>query len=396
MTDATAALALAPEPVQRPRKRAGFDSSRVQDLVGSLLAGVCGAALLFGLYAPFSGVIAFVLVAYVIFLMAYAAVTWLRSDRIGVANTIFTVIASSAAILVLMPLFGIIGYVLWKGHEALMHANFYTQDMAKAGPLDGLKVGGVKHALIGTAWMIGIALVISAPLGLVTAIYLSESRSRFARIIRTVVDAMTALPTILAGLFIYAFWILQLGYQQSGLAAALALSIMMLPYIVRSADLVLRLVPGNLREASAALGAPRWRTTRDVVLPTARSGLATSVILGIARGIGEASPVLLTAGFTTFMNTNPTNGPMVSLPILALNLVGSPSKFDRTRGFATAAILLVVVLVLFVTARLIAGRTAGEVSPRKRIRLQHASERDARRMAAAMALPVTEVGETSS
>ena len=125
---------------------------------------------------------------------------------------------------------------------------------------------------------------------------------------------MTALPSILAGLFIYALWILAFGFGRSGLAAALALSVMMLPYIIRASDLALRLVPGNLREASAALGAPGWRGEWQVVIPTARSGLATGVILGIARAIGEASPVLLTAGFTSYMNANPLHGPMVSLP----------------------------------------------------------------------------------
>ena len=126
---------------------------------------------------------------------------------------------------------------------------------------------------------------------------------------RTVVDAMTALPSILAGLFIFATWILILGFERSGLAASIAVSIMMLPIIIRSADVVLRLVPGNLREASAALGAPQWRTVWHVVLPTARSGLATAVILGVARGVGETAPVLLTSGFTASLNVNPDQEP---------------------------------------------------------------------------------------
>ena len=137
---------------------------------------------------------------------------------------------------------------------------------------------------------------------------------------------MTALPSILAGLFIFATWILVLGFERSGLAAAIAISIMMLPIIIRSADVVLRLVPGNLREASAALGAPQWRTVWHVVLPTARSGLTTSVILGVARGIGETAPVLLTAGFTATMNLNPTANPMVSLPLAAFEFVGRRSR----------------------------------------------------------------------
>ncbi|HUA95891.1 MAG TPA: ABC transporter permease subunit, partial [Acidimicrobiales bacterium] len=193
---------------------------------------------------------------------------------------------------------------------------------------------------------------------------------------RTIVEAMTALPTILAGLFIYAAWILTLGNEESALAAALALSIMMLPYMIRTADLVLRLVPHSLREASDALGAPSWRTVWHVVLPTARSGLTTAVILATARGIGEASPVLLTAGFTSYLNLDPVHGPMVSLPLLALELVASGQPSYVARGFGCAALLLLVILVLFVVARIIGGYGPGRQSPRQQRRSARASARD--------------------
>ena len=136
--------------------------------------------------------------------------------------------------------------------------------------------------------------------------------SRFSRFVRIIVEAMTALPSIIAGLFIYATLIIILGFPKSGLAAALAISVMMLPIIIRAADVVIRLVPGNLKEASYALGASQVRTVWHVVLPTARSGLTTAVILGTARGVGETSPVLLTAGVTASLNTNPLDGPMIS------------------------------------------------------------------------------------
>jgi len=179
------------------------------------------------------------------------------------------------------------------------------------------------------------------------------------------VTAMTALPSILAGLFIFATWILILGNQRSGLAASIAISIMMLPIIIRSADVVLRLVPGNLREASAALGAPQWRTVWHVVLPTARTGLTTSVILGVARGVGETAPVLLTAGFTATMNANPTKNPMVSLPLAAYELVRSPQPELIARGFGAAAVLMILVLALFTVARIFGGRPAGRLSKRQ-------------------------------
>ncbi len=366
-------------PPNRRRIR-GVSRDALQDLLGAAAAGVCCAYLLFGRFAGFSGPIGFAIVAYVVFLIVWATLVSFRADRIAVVNAVFTGLISTAALITVTGLFVVVFSTFAQGWRALVHVNFFTQDMSKAGPLDPLTRGGVAHALVGTLWTIGIAVVLTAPLGLLCAVYLyqSQSQSRFSRFLRTVVNAMTALPTILAGLYIYAAWILTFGFEKSGLAAALALSVMMLPYIVRGADLVLRLVPGNLVEASEALGAPRWRTMTRVVLPTARPGLATAVILGVARGIGEASPVLLTAGFTTYMNTNPVHGPMVSLPLLALKLAQSPEQTFVARGFACASFLLLVVLGLFVIARMIGGH-AGEVSRRKQRRLDRGSKRDAAR-----------------
>ena len=171
---------------------------------------------------------------------------------------------------------------------------------------------------------------------------------------RTVVEAMTALPSIVAGLFIYTTLIVGLGVPRSGFAAAMALGVMMLPIIARASDVVLRVVPGSLREASLALGASRWRTVWHIVLPTARPGLATAVILGVARGIGETSPVLLTSGARRSWSPNPTDGVMNSLPLFIFSTVRSGEPIYIERAYGAAAILLAVVLVLFVTARLLA------------------------------------------
>jgi phosphate transport system permease protein len=248
--------------------------------------------------------------------------------------------------------------------------------MSSAGPLDPLSVGGISHAIAGSLIIMALSLLLTVPLGLACAVFLNETRSRAAGLVRTIVDAMTALPSILAGLFVFATWVLILGFERSGLAASLAVSIMMLPIIIRSADVVLRLVPGNLREAALALGAPQWRTVWHVVLPTARSGLATSVILGVARGVGETAPVLLTAGFTSTMNVNPLSGPMVSLPLATFEFVRSPQQELVARGFATAAVLMLVVLVLFALARILGGRPAGSVTRRQAQRLTARSAKD--------------------
>jgi phosphate transport system permease protein len=252
--------------------------------------------------------------------------------------------------------------------------------MSQAGPADPLSVGGIKHSIVGTLIIIAIAIVLTVPLGIACAVFLNETRGRFNRLVRTVVDAMSALPSILAGLFIFATFILILGLPRSGLAAAFAVSIMMLPIIIRSADVVIRLVPGNLREASASLGAPERRTVWHVVLPTARPGLGTAVILGVARGIGETAPVLLTSGFASTLNVNPLRDPMVSLPLSVFEFVQSPQPALIARGFATAAVLMVLVLVLFAVARLIGGRPAGQLSSRQQKRAASRSLRDLKRI----------------
>ena len=273
----------------------------------------------------------------------------------------------------------VVVFALLRGREALLHLNFFTQTMEFAGPLDPLTEGGILHAIVGTVIQISIALAITIPLGIATAVFLNEVGGPFARFVRTIVDAMTALPSIVAGLFVYAAVIQLITHQRSGFAAALAITVMMLPIVIRAADVVLRLVPGNLREASYALGAGRWRTVWGVVLPTARSGLVTAVILGTARGIGETSPVLLTSGVTAVLSLNPFSGPMISLPLQVFDFVKSPEPTMIARGFGTAAVLLLLVLLLFSVARVIGGRPPGQLSPAQQRRTQAASHRDALR-----------------
>jgi phosphate transport system permease protein len=364
-------------PVQPRRLRSAVQGSF--DVVGALITALCISTLLFGRLAALSGPIGFVIVNYVIFIATFALLVSLHEDRQAVIDRLATVMLWSAAIVMAGALVFILFYTFFRGRQALAHSNFYTQDLARAGSLSPLKVGGIKHAIVGTLWMISIAMVLTVPLGLMTAVYLSEVGGRLARVVRTIVEAMTALPSIVAGLFIFAAFVLVF-HQQTAFAASLALAVDMLPIIIRAADVVLRLVPGTLREASAAVGSSRWRTTWHVVLPTARSGLATAVILGMARGLGETAPVLLTAGYTTILNTDPFKGPMVSLPLVAFTLVKSGIPTMQARGFAAASVLLVLVVALFALARFIGGRGPGNLSPRQRRRAARASTRDANRI----------------
>jgi phosphate transport system permease protein len=210
------------------------------------------------------------------------------------------------------------------------------------------------------------------PLGVGAALYLAEVGGRMARPVRTIVDAMTALPDIISGLFVLAFVVLTLGLPKSGFAAALALAVTMLPIVTRASETVLRIVPGTLREASYALGGSQWRTVLQVVLPTARSGLATAVVLAMARGIGETAPVLLVAGYARGMNANPFANWQTSLPLYIYYEIQQPDLNDKIRAFGGGFVLIILVLILFTIARRIGGNAPGELTRRQRRKLERA------------------------
>jgi len=346
-----------PERRFRPRRFSGDD---VVSVLGAMVSAVALTWLELQRLLPASGVIGFWLCWYVTFLALYTGIVWLRTrNRLAVRDQLAAALVSGAGVLVVVSLALVISYTIARGYTAL-RPNFFTQTMAGTGPLDPLTSGGALHAMVGTLEQVGLGAAFSVPLGIATGLYLNEVKGRLARLVRTVVDAMSALPSIVAGLFIFASVILTFGMQKTGFAASLALSVMMLPIITRTAEVVFRLVPGGLREASYALGAPQWRTVLFVVLPTARASLVTAVILGVARGVGETAPVLLTAGFTDSMNANPLEGPQVSLPLYIFNFVRYPQADMISRAYGAALALLVIVMVLFVSARLIGGSGPGQ------------------------------------
>ena len=363
-------------------------------LLGAVVASLALTYLAFNLLLPLSGLLGFLVVYLVVLLTVYGLLVSFTAPRAQISDRIATVVMHSIATTMMLALVVVVAFTFKRGASALSHLNFFTSDLSEAGPLQPLSEGGVLHAMVGTLIMIAMALVVTVPLGIVAAVYLSETTGRLARFVRTIVEAMTALPSVIAGLFVYALIITlqnSLGYgEKSGLAASLALSVMMLPIVIRAADVVLRLVPGTLKEAAAALGASRWRIAWHVVMPTSRSGLMTAIILGTARGIGETSPVLLTAGYTAALNADPTSGPMVSLPLSTFILTRSPEPTQIARGFGSAAVLMLLVLLLFVAARVIGGHTAGELSKRQRRRAQADSLRDLARFDAYEVATATE------
>lgn len=363
---------IAPTTEDVPRRIGALRISDVLAIVGAVMASLSMTILIYAFLAPVGGFLGFMVAFYLLFVATYAALVSIDESMPVVRDRVVLVAVHSAAIIVFATLVFIVLFATIRGLDALPHANFFTQDMSLAGPLDPLSEGGVIHAIVGTLIQISIALAITIPLGLTTAVFLNEIPGPFSRFVRTVVEAMTALPSIVAGLFIYATLILILGLGKSGFAASMAISVMMLPIMIRATDVVLRLVPSTLKEASLGLGASNWHTMWHVTLPTARSGLVTAIILATARGIGETSPVLLTSGFTASFNADPFNGPMVSLPLAIFQFVKSPEPTMIARGFGTAAVLMLLVVMLFVIARVIGGHTIAkrEAARERRARLR--------------------------
>jgi len=362
--------------VEVRRSTGTFRASDAYAIVGAVAASISLTALVFNRLLPLSGALGFVLLAYAVFLGVYVLLVSFDESGPAVRDRAAAVVVQSLAVVVLAALLFIVGFTLFRGRSALPHLNLVTQDLQSTGPLDPVTVGGIKHGIVGTLEQIGLALLYTVPLGITCAVFLNEVPGRFSRFVRTVVEAMTALPSIVAGLFVFAALILALGVPKSGFAASVAISVEMLPIVIRAADVVLRLVPSNLKEASLALGAGDWRTVRYVVLPTARSGLTTAVILGTARGIGETAPVLLTAGFTAAVNANPLEGPQVSLPLLTFELIKSPQPTQIARGFASGVVLLILIFVLFALARIVGGRGPGQLTRRQERRRTRRSARD--------------------
>lgn len=351
----------------RPRALRPLD---VGLFAGSVLAGGALAWLVFFRLTPMGGGLGFVLGWWVASLFVYRTVVHRHLGRQAATDRVMAVVVGSAAVGLFVPLVLILFFVLQKGITAL-NWGFFTETLEFTGPLSPADEGGALHAIVGTLQQVGIAVVCSVPLGIMTAVYLNEVRGRLRRPLRAVVEAMSGVPSIVAGLFIYAMIVANRGSipvigtavswlpfsgRFSGVAAGLALSVLMLPTVTRTAEEMLRLVPGGLREASLALGAPEWRTALRVVLPTARIGLVTAVILGVARAIGETAPLLLTAFGSASLETNPLEE-QSSLPLFVYQQIRSPEQAQIDRAWTGALVLILMVLILFSVARFVGARS---------------------------------------
>lgn len=288
----------------------------------------------------------------------FAVVTYLLSrfveGRRTATDRLVTIVVTVAFLVALAPLVSVVATVVGNG-LARFDAEFFTSSMrgvVGAG-------GGGYHAIMGTLIVTALAAVMSIPVGLLTAVYLVEyGRGRLARAITFFVDVMTGIPSIVAGLFAFALFALFFGPGvRMGFAGAVALSVLMIPVVVRATEEMLKIVPNELREAAYALGTPKWRTIVKVVIPTSIAGIASGVTLAIARVIGETAPLLIIAGLTTALNFNPFEGRMATLPVFAYTSYaapGVPREPYLDRAWTAALVLIIIVLALNLLARLIA------------------------------------------
>lgn len=270
-------------------------------------------------------------------------------------DRLVTGVVSVAFLIAMVPLVSVAYTVVVNG-VAAFSAEFFSSSMRNVVG----EGGGILHAIVGTLLITLAAAIISIPIGIFTSIYLVEygDGKRLARGITFLVDVMTGIPSIVAGLFAYALFAIFFGQGiRLGIMGAVALSVLMIPVVVRSCEEMLRLVPNELREASLALGVPKWLTIVKVVLPTAIGGIVTGIMLSIARVIGETAPLLITAGFTTSMNYNLFEGRMMTLPVFTYTQFmnqGIPAEAYINRAWAAALVLILIVMALNIVARVIA------------------------------------------
>ena len=328
-------------------------AQRVQSLGIFLVAIAISYALV--RVTDFKGKLAYLTCFFIAFLILDFLYQYFTLSKSAAKDAIARAVIAFGMAVVVTPIFSILITVFMRGYKGL-HFSLFSQDMRAASMNDPIAAGGLEHALVGTFLMVLIALVISVPLGILTALYLTEIRGRFTKPIAFLVQAMSGVPSIVAGLFILSALIYTVAHAYSGIMGSFALSILMIPTIARTSEEVLLLIPQELREAGVALGGTQWRTVALVVVPAAKSGLVTAMILGIARVAGETAPLLLVAGGSDQTNINPFHGPMASLPYYVWKAYSFGTPESVTRAWAGILVLLIIVLILFTTARFLSGR----------------------------------------
>ncbi|MCB0923264.1 MAG: phosphate ABC transporter permease PstA [Mycobacterium sp.] len=266
-----------------------------------------------------------------------------------VKNKLAAILFTTSFLIATIPLAWVLYTVVERGFKAVVSLNWWNRSLA--GVLPDQFAGGVYHAIYGTIVQAAIAAAISVPLGVMAAIYLVEyGTGRFSKVVTFMVDILAGVPSIVAALFVFALWIATLGFPQSAFAVALALVLLMLPVVVRNTEEMLKLVPDELREASYALGVPKWKTILRIVVPTALPGMISGILLALARVMGETAPVLILVGYARSINYDAFNGNMASLPLLIYTELINPEAAGRQRVWGAALTLILLVALLYVAA----------------------------------------------
>ncbi|HKN54510.1 MAG TPA: phosphate ABC transporter permease PstA [Amycolatopsis sp.] len=276
-------------------------------------------------------------------------------------NSLATVLVWLSFLVAVVPLVWVLYSVVANGIKRIPYSNWWSQDLGNY--LSDEVGGGVLHAIIGSLLQGLVCAVIAVPIGMLVAIYLVEyGRGKLAKATTFMVDILSGVPSIVAALFIYALWITTLGLPRSGFAVSLALVLLMIPVVVRSAEEMLRIVPDDLREASYALGVPKWKTIMKIVLPTALSGIVGGIMMALARVMGETAPLLVLVGYSAYTNWDIFHGEQAALPLVMNNervtnsMVPGSVGFDRIWGAALTLVLIIALINLLATlfARLVA------------------------------------------
>jgi phosphate transport system permease protein len=317
-------------------------------LVAAMALAVAGLPALLSSWS----IVGWLAASAVLFIVAMPLWSRVVEGRRAAVDRLVTALIWTAFAIAVSPLVWLLYVVVHSGLPAI-NGTFLSQSMLN---VIGNEQGGLYHALIGTLLITVAAALISVPIGILTAVYLVEygARSRVARIITFLVDVMTGIPSIVAGLFALALLVLLFGTAfRAGIGGSIALSLLMIPTVVRSSEEMFRLVPDDLREASYALGVPKWRTIVKVVLPTSMAGIITGVVLAISRVIGETAPLLVVAGATDGVNTNLFSGRMTTLPVFIFSQYSTSTPVGYQRAWGGALVLIALVMVLNLAARII-------------------------------------------
>jgi phosphate transport system permease protein len=332
-----------------PWKKTNQRSKLIQIVASTVPVGIASAAWLF---AGLDLIVSVLLVLLPLQLIAIGIAGFLLKGRRGVPDAALIVMTYFLGTFVMVLLISVLWSVVEAGFAALS-PQFIFQNNVYVTPTTGLEIGGVGHAVIGTLLVVGLSTLVTVPLGVATGVYLTETRGKSRGLIRVLLQAIAGLPSVVAGLFVYSMLIVTGVSAYAGWLGSLALVPLMLPTVARVTEESLRLVPQELRNGALGLGAPSWRAFTMVTLPAAKSGVVTAILLGIARVIGETAPLLTTTFAANNTSLNFIEGGLATLPTYIYNYVSLGFDTSIQRAWGAALVLLLLVGILFGTARYI-------------------------------------------